>query len=136
VVIREKQATLDIPALPKVYGNSVRLRQLFINLISNALKYSRADNAPQISVMVETDERSVVIRVKDNGIGFEEQYKERIFGLFERLHNRDKYPGTGIGLSICKRITELHNGSISAWSKPNEYSVFEVKLPKTPVLQE
>jgi PAS domain S-box-containing protein len=136
VVIREKQATLDIPALPKVYGNSVRLRQLFTNLISNALKYSRADNAPQISVMVETDERSVVIRVKDNGIGFEEQYKERIFGLFERLHNRDKYPGTGIGLSICKRITELHNGSISAWSKPNEYSVFEVKLPKTPVLQE
>lgn len=136
VVIREKQATLDIPALPTVYGNSVRLRQLFTNLISNALKYSRADNAPQISVMVETDERSVVIRVKDNGIGFEEQYKERIFGLFERLHNRDKYPGTGIGLSICKRITELHNGSISAWSKPNEYSVFEVKLPKTPVLQE
>jgi light-regulated signal transduction histidine kinase (bacteriophytochrome) len=70
-------------------------------------------------------------RVKDNGIGFEEQYSEKIFGLFERLHTRDKFPGTGIGLSICKRIAELHHGNISARSRPGEYSIFEVILPVT-----
>lgn len=70
-----------------------------------------------------------MICIRDNGIGFEEEYKEKIFGLFERLHTRDKFPGTGIGLSICKRIAELHHGEISAQSKPNEYAVFEVRLP-------
>lgn len=129
IVIREKQATVAVEPLPRVYGNPGRLRQLFTNLVSNALKYSRTGVVPAIEITVEHFDQDVAVRVKDNGIGFDDQYKDKIFGLFERLHTRDKYPGTGIGLSICKRITELHHGSISAWSKPNEFAIFEVRLP-------
>jgi signal transduction histidine kinase len=82
-----------------------------------------------VKITVATDEENVTIRIRDNGIGFDEQYKEKIFGLFERLHTKDKYPGTGIGLSICKRIVELHNGAISANSVQGEYAEFEVVLP-------
>jgi hypothetical protein len=71
----------------------------------------------------------VSIKVKDNGIGFEDKYKEKIFGLFERLHSRSEFPGTGIGLSICKKIAELHRGTISANSMPGNFSEFEVTLP-------
>jgi PAS domain S-box-containing protein len=129
--IREKNAVVEIAVLPVVTGNPLRLRQLFSNLISNSLKYSRKDVPPHIEVGLLPVNGQVSISVKDNGIGFEDQYKEKIFELFERLHTRDKFPGTGIGLSICKRITELHHGTISARSEPNEYSIFEVTLPLT-----
>jgi PAS domain S-box-containing protein len=129
--IKEKNAVLEIAELPVITGNSMRLRQLFSNLISNSLKYSRKEVPPRIQIALTSANGKVVISVKDNGIGFEEQYKEKIFELFERLHTRDKFPGTGIGLSICKRITELHQGTISAQSEPNEYSIFEVTLPLT-----
>lgn len=129
LMIKEKNATIEVSNLPNITGNSLRLRQLFTNLISNALKYSKKDVSPEIMVTGRPVDDTVVISVHDNGIGFEEEYSEKIFGLFERLHTRDKFPGTGIGLSICKRIAELHQGSISARSIPNEYSVFEVTLP-------
>lgn len=131
VVIREKQAVVEVANLPVITGNSIRLRQLFSNLISNALKYSKTGVPPVIQIGVHQSNDEVTIQVRDNGIGFEDQYSEKIFGLFERLHTRDKYPGTGIGLSICKRIAELHVGQIRATSKINEYSIFEVKLPAT-----
>jgi PAS domain S-box-containing protein len=131
VAIREKNATIVMDHLPVLVGNRLRLRQLFMNLISNALKYSKKDVPPHIEITAQMEDDHVEIRVKDNGIGFEEQYREKIFGLFERLHTRDQFPGTGIGLSICKRIAELHHGEISATSKPGEYSVFEVVLPVT-----
>lgn len=129
VVIKEKNATIEISNLPSITGNRLRLRQLFANLISNALKYSRNDVPPAIQVTVLPAGDYVQINVRDNGIGFDEEYKDKIFGLFERLHTRDRFPGTGIGLSICKRIAELHNGDISARSKLHEFSVFEVTLP-------
>ena len=129
LMIKEKNATIEVSNLPNITGNSLRLRQLFTNLISNALKYSKKDVSPEIIVTGRPVDDTVVISVHDNGIGFEEEYSEKIFGLFERLHTRDKFPGTGIGLSICKRIAELHHGSISARSVPNEYSIFEVILP-------
>lgn len=129
MVIREKKAHVTIGNLPVLNGNPLRLRQLFTNLISNALKYSKHDTPPVVEVTATMEEDNIVIKVKDNGIGFEEQYREKIFGLFERLHTRDQFPGTGIGLSICKRIVELHNGSIEADSVPNEYAVFSVTLP-------
>ncbi len=129
LMIKEKNATIEVSNLPNITGNSLRLRQLFTNLISNALKYSKKDVSPEIMVTGRPVDDTVVISVHDNGIGFEEEYSEKIFGLFERLHTRDKFPGTGIGLSICKRIAELHHGSISARSVPNEYSIFEVILP-------
>ncbi|HEY5750630.1 MAG TPA: ATP-binding protein [Chryseolinea sp.] len=129
ISIQEKNATIDVDPLPSVWGNASRLRQLFSNLISNALKYSKKDEAPHIQISVTEHDRHFIFNISDNGIGFEEQYSEQIFGLFERLHTRDEFPGTGIGLSICKRIAELHNGHISARSAPGEYTVFQIKLP-------
>ena len=100
-----------------------------MNLISNSLKYSKKDTPPHIEVRSTPVNQEVKIVIKDNGIGFDDQYKEKIFGLFERLHTRDQFPGTGIGLSICRRIAELHHGNIRAFSKPNEFALFEVTLP-------
>jgi PAS domain S-box-containing protein len=127
--IREKKGAVNIGLLPVISGNPLRMRQLFINLISNGLKYSKPDTPPVIDVTATIEDENIVIRVKDNGIGFDEQYKEKIFGLFERLHTRDEFPGTGIGLSICKRIVELHFGNIWAESILGEYSVFSIELP-------
>lgn len=129
LAIKEKNATIEVALLPTLNGNRLRLQQLFGNLISNALKYSKKEVSPQIRVTSELVDDQVMVSVRDNGIGFEEEFSEKIFGLFERLHTRDKFPGTGIGLSICKRIAELHHGSISARSVPNEYALFEVVLP-------
>jgi PAS domain S-box-containing protein len=129
ITIKEKRAVIDSDELPILEGNPLRLRQLFMNIISNALKYSKKDQAVKIEIRSTLTDAGATISIRDNGIGFDEEYKEKIFGLFERLHTRDKYPGTGIGLSICKRIAELHHGTISASSVLGEYSIFEVLLP-------
>lgn len=129
IAIREKNAIVEVAHLPTIEGNFLRLRQLFSNLISNALKYAKRGTQPEIQVTCLATDGRVSISVRDNGIGFEDAFSEKIFGLFERLHTRDKIPGTGIGLSICKRIAELHQGTISARSVPNEYAIFEVNLP-------
>lgn len=131
LIFREKNATIEIYDLPNIDGNRIRLRQLFTNLVSNALKYCKTDVTPHIEVSAVRNANYVSIKVKDNGIGFEDEYKEQIFGLFQRLHTRDQFPGTGIGLSICKRIAELHFGTINAASEIGQYSVFEVTLPVT-----
>jgi PAS domain S-box-containing protein len=128
--IREKSAVIEVSELPLITGNIMRLRQLFNNLISNSLKYSRSGVPPIVQITVSTGTPEIVISVRDNGIGFEEKHSEKIFGLFERLHTRDKFPGTGIGLSICRKIAELHGGRISATSVLNEYAQFDVTLPK------
>jgi PAS domain S-box-containing protein len=129
VNIRDKDASIHISSMPVVKGNHLRLRQLFTNLVSNALKYCKKDTRPEVVVTSSEDENDWIVSVKDHGIGFDPQYSEKIFGLFERLHSRDEFPGTGIGLSICKKIAELHGGSISATSKQNEFSLFEVRFP-------
>lgn len=127
--IKEKNAVIEVCEFPEITGNVMRLRQLFNNLISNSLKYSKKDVPPLVQVTVTTEGQNIVITVKDNGIGFEEKHSEKIFGLFERLHTRDQFPGTGIGLSICRKIAELHHGKISASSVPNEYARFDITLP-------
>lgn len=129
VNIREKNATILFTDLPSISGNPLRLQQLFANLIGNSLKYSRVDLSPVVRIESVLEDHKVTIKVQDNGIGFDQKFSEKIFGLFERLHSRNEFPGTGIGLSICKRIVELHNGKISASSKINEYSIFEITLP-------
>jgi PAS domain S-box-containing protein len=129
LVIQEKLAIIQKDSFPTIHGNAIRLRQLFINLVGNSLKYSRADTRPVINITSHLNTKNITIKVRDNGIGFDENYKEKIFGLFERLHTKDQYPGTGIGLSICKKITELHHGEISASSELGSYSEFEVILP-------
>lgn len=131
------QADLDemggqvvLEPLPSIMGNAVQLEQLFRNLISNALKYkSERPLAVRIGAM-EEEERWIFF-VEDNGIGIDEKYFEKIFIIFQRLHNRNEFSGTGIGLALCKKIVERHGGSIWVRSKPGEGSVFYFSVAKT-----
>jgi len=115
--------------LPMVAVHESRLAQLFQNLISNAIKY-RGKEAPRIHIAAHQRDGWCVFSVSDNGIGIEAQYAERIFGLFKRLHGRDEYPGSGIGLAICQRVVEQYGGRI--WleqSTPGEGSTFCFSVP-------
>jgi PAS domain S-box-containing protein len=121
--IQESGAVLTHDSLPTVTGDEAQLVQLFQNLIANAIKF-RGDRKPEIQVGARPEDGRWRFSVKDNGIGIEPQYIERIFVIFQRLHGREKYPGTGIGLAICKRIVERHGGRIWVESQPGQGSVF------------
>ncbi|WP_276134915.1 PAS domain-containing sensor histidine kinase [Polluticoccus soli] len=131
--IQDKAATINHTNLPELKGAQVMLHQVFYNLISNSLKFSRADAAPVINISSEIVSRDnkvcARILVKDNGIGFEQKYAEKIFGSFTRLHTKDEYEGAGLGLSLCKTIIERHEGSIKATSAEGEGTEFEIMLP-------
>jgi light-regulated signal transduction histidine kinase (bacteriophytochrome) len=140
--IQEKNAIISIGALPKVKGYRRQLQQLFQNLVGNALKYSKPGVAPLITVhasIVPGDEPSIsqngsrtkyhLIEVTDNGIGFDPAESERIFQMFQRLHGNAEYRGTGVGLSIVKKVAENHNGKIEAEGRPGEGATFKVYLP-------
>lgn len=128
--IIESRGTVNVGELPKIDANLFQIRQLFQNLISNSLKYRKKDVDPVINISAQAgDSKKVVIKIEDNGIGFEEKYKERVFQLFQRLHGKSDYGGTGIGLAICKKIVELHNGTINVNSTPDVGTTFEVSLP-------
>jgi signal transduction histidine kinase len=105
------------------------MRQLFQNLIGNALKFRRPEVPPVITIDSKRIGSFWQISVRDNGIGFEETYRERIFEMFQRLHGRNEYEGTGMGLAICRKIVERHLGSITARSRPGEGATFIVNLP-------
>ena len=115
--------------LPEVQANAGQLTQLFQNLIGNAIKF-KGDDLPRIVVSADKCGDEWRFSVKDNGIGIEAQYAEKIFVIFQRLHTRQEYPGTGIGLSICKRIVERHGGRIWFESEPGVGSTFYFTLPK------
>jgi light-regulated signal transduction histidine kinase (bacteriophytochrome) len=104
--------------------------RLLQNLIGNSLKYRDPERSPEISVSAARGEAGWIISVSDNGIGIDPQYFDRIFLVFQRLHTRDKYPGTGIGLAICKKIVERHGGRLWVESQPGKGSVFHVLLPE------
>ena len=127
-VIRKNSAEITSAPLPVVKGNSVQLQQVLQNLILNGIKF-RNDEKPKIYVSSEKKKDKWIISVKDNGIGIEKEYSERIFGIFQRLHTKDKYPGTGIGLSICKKIIERHGGDIWVEAEPGKGSVFYFSIP-------
>jgi signal transduction histidine kinase/DNA-binding response OmpR family regulator len=141
LLIQEKKATLDIGPLPVVEVVPGLIRQVFQNIISNALKFSKTDEPPLVTIRSEyVDEPSATapsvekgdycrISIRDNGIGFDEQYVDKIFTLFQRLNDQEQYAGTGIGLAIAKKIVEKHNGMITVHSQPEEGSVFIVLLP-------
>ena len=129
VMIQEKNAVITVGELPSIHGDSRMMRQLFENLINNAVKFSRKDVAPEINITSTLENGMVVICFRDNGIGFDEKYLEQMFHLFQRLHNRDSYGGTGLGLAICRKITELHGGKIWAGSVENTGSAFYVSIP-------
>ena len=140
----EKDAQITLEKLPVTNGDPRQLKQLFQNLISNALKYQKKNNPPhlmitseivkretfQISAELERNEDQFYkIVIKDNGIGFEQEYADRIFKLFQRLHSKHEYEGTGIGLALVKKVVENHNGFITVESKPGEGSSFNIFLP-------
>lgn len=143
VSIQQKKAVINISKLPALRVVPGQFRQLFQNLLINALKFSREDAVPQIYIYAEKtqgmqldgiipgkyDDYFYNIYVKDNGIGFEQKYATEIFTLFKRLNSYDKFEGTGIGLSICKKIVEHHKGFISALSEPGHGTTFIISLP-------
>ena len=114
--------------LPSLRADATQLAQLFQNLIGNAIKFNCA-NPPRIHVSAVREGRNWVFSVGDNGIGIEPQYADRIFVIFQRLHRSEVYPGTGIGLALCKRIVETHGGKIWVQSKPGEGSIFFFSIP-------
>ncbi len=131
MAIKEKQANITHDELPTLEADPLQMRQLFQNLISNSIKFSKDGVPPEVSISALVDEKNntVVISLVDNGIGFEPEYSEKIFGMFQRLHGRSEYEGTGIGLAVCKRIVERHGGTIEAKSKPGEGTTFTIRLP-------
>jgi PAS domain S-box-containing protein len=142
--IQEKQAVITSHPLPVIRGEPLQLYQLFYNIINNSLKFSNEDVAPHISISTRTmrpEEVSVLpgldpslehveILLKDNGIGFAQEYAEQIFTIFQRLNDRQAYTGTGIGLALCKKIVSNHHGHIYAVSRESEGAAFYVVLPR------
>jgi light-regulated signal transduction histidine kinase (bacteriophytochrome) len=128
--IQESQAVIKIDQLPVVSGYATEMKQLFQNLLSNSLKFRKTGEPPVISISVVPKEEHWQFNVTDNGIGIEEKYWERIFIIFQRLHTKTEYEGTGIGLAHCKKITELHNGKIWVDSRPDEGSTFYFTIRK------
>ncbi|MFC4454297.1 PAS domain-containing protein [Deinococcus sonorensis] len=125
-------AQVQVGPLPRVTGEGTQLRQLFQNLVGNALKFRHADRAPLVQVEAQDLGDHVRIAVRDNGIGIEPVYFERIFTIFQRLHNRDRYEGSGIGLSIARKIVERHGGQLWLESRQGEGTTFFLTLPKGP----
>lgn len=142
VRIRESGAIFEIESLPTVSGSPVQLQQLIQNLLSNALKFGRKGQAPVVRVCCQAatpnqlpaglypDRNYWQLTVEDNGIGFDSQYAERIFQVFQRLHGKAQFPGTGVGLAICRKVVENHNGAIVATSEPGQGAIFTVWLPR------
>jgi two-component system sensor histidine kinase/response regulator len=144
-LLEEKNATLTATELPKVKAIEFQVRQVFHNLISNAIKYSSEDRRPKIKITcdsvlgIEAKDLNLSplqtyyrISVKDNGIGFDPVYKEKVFEMFQRLHNKSEYSGTGIGLAIVKKIIDNHQGAITASSVPDKGTTFVFYLPNLP----
>ncbi len=142
VQIERAGGRVEVGSLPTIHADPLQMRQLFQNLIGNALKFRRPDEPPVVKVHARfvkgrldrapgesLEEERCRIVVEDNGIGFEPQYAERIFNVFQRLHPRDVYEGTGVGLAICRKIVQRHGGTISAESTPGRGATFIVVLP-------
>jgi len=140
--IEQTKAHIDLGDLPTIQADPLQMRQLLQNLIGNALKFQPPNGKPQIQIHAQTlrkpyngeaaggsEQELCEITIKDNGIGFDEKYSEKIFAMFQRLHGRTEYEGTGVGLAVCRRIADRHGGTISGKGKPGEGATFTVTLP-------
>lgn len=128
--IAESHARIEFVPAPKVMADPIQVRQLMQNLVANALKFQREGARTHVVIEGRTiDHGGCEISVRDNGIGFEEKYLERIFRPFQRLHGRSEYEGSGMGLAICRKVVARHGGTITAHSRPGEGSTFVVTLP-------
>lgn len=130
VVIEESSAKIEFSDMPVVHGDRQQLVRLFENLIGNAVKFRR-ETSPVVHISVEARDESWLFSIRDNGIGIDPKYYEKIFVIFQRLHNRDTFSGTGLGLAISKRIMERHGGRIWVESEPGNGSTFFLTLPIT-----
>jgi signal transduction histidine kinase len=128
----ESAGKLVYNGLPRVLGDEMQLGRVLQNLVGNALKFRRPGVAPVVSITGERTGARVVIEVKDNGIGIPREYLNQIFQPFKRLHSAGKYDGSGIGLSVCRKIVERHGGTIEVDSGGAEGSLFRVVLPAAP----
>ncbi len=134
VLLEKSGGRVEVGDLPTLDGDTTQMRQLLLNLIGNALKFQPPNSKPLVKVSARklvsiSGEERCELTFEDNGIGFEEEYAEKIFAVFQRLHGRGEYEGTGVGLAICRRITDRHQGTIIARSKPGEGATFIVNLP-------
>jgi len=128
--IAARRACVEHTPLPTLCGEATQLRQLLENLVGNAIKYTAPEVEPVVRVSAERQGEGWRVTVTDNGIGIEPQHRERVFGMFKRLHTRDAYPGTGIGLALCKKIVERHGGEIGVEPAPTGGgSTFWFRLP-------
>jgi light-regulated signal transduction histidine kinase (bacteriophytochrome) len=127
--IEEAGAEVVVDTLPTLHCDASQLAQVFQNLIGNAIKFRRTGSAPVVRVSASRGEHATVISVADNGIGIEPKYFERIFQMFQRLHGRSEYPGTGIGLALCKKIVERHGGRIRVESAAGQGTTFAFTIP-------
>lgn len=131
--LAESGALVTFDPLPTVHAHPKELTQVFQNLVGNAIKYQNRDGRPRVHISAtNTDGKKWSFAVADNGIGIEPQYFERIFGMFQRLHKREEYSGTGVGLAICKKIVERRGGDMSVESKPGQGSTFRFTVAGSP----
>ena len=126
--IDESGAEIMADDLPRVDGDPSQLRQVFQNLLSNAIEYS-GDQPPSVRISAERDGHEWIISIQDDGVGIDSEDQDRIFEVFQRLHSQDEHPGTGIGLSLCRRIVERHDGELWVESKPGDGTTFSFTLP-------
>ncbi|MDP1746333.1 MAG: ATP-binding protein, partial [Bacteroidota bacterium] len=127
--IKENKATIKINDLPKINGDPILINQLFQNLIQNAIKFKNTRN-PEIDISCKEEKDEYIFSVKDNGIGIQKEYIDKIFIIFKRLHSKEEYPGTGMGLAICKKIVERHGGKIWVESEFGKGSTFYFTIKK------
>src|SRR5208283_2022952 len=128
IAIEDSGAKIIYDKLPEITANEVQIRQVFQNLIGNSIKF-RGGKPPKIEIKAERKENEWLFSIKDNGIGIDMKYKDKIFVIFQRLHTRTEYPGTGIGLVLCKKIVEKHGGRIWFESEPGKGSIFYFTMP-------
>lgn len=130
VRVEQTDGKIEFQRLPAIEADPSQMRQLFQNLLANGLKFHRKGVPPVIHVSSKIlNETTIEISFSDNGIGFEEKYLDRIFTIFQRLHGRHEYEGTGVGLAVCRRIVERHGGALTAVSSPDQGASFKITLP-------
>src|SRR3989440_8718941 len=127
---KEREIRLELPALPAAFGDQAMIRQMFYNLVSNAFKFTRPKQNPQIEIGLREDGNQYTYYVRDNGVGFDMQYSGKLFGVFQRLHNVEEFEGAGVGLALVQRIVLRHGGRVWAEGKVNEGATFYFSLPK------
>ena len=123
---------LDLQPLPEATADRALMRQVFSNLLDNALKFTARESAPRIEVTGSNSRGENIYCIKDNGVGFDPRYAHKLFGVFQRLHRQDEFEGTGVGLALVQRIIERHSGKTWAESKPRTGATFYFSLPEQP----